>query len=77
VSGIPTAEGIARGLGVILPDLGEESRMWFANLMMGSLSGSPELSDELTHLRLESAVRSGEEHAIRVVLAAARRGLKI
>jgi hypothetical protein len=51
--------------------------MWFANLMMGSLSASPELSDELTHLRLESAVRSGEEHAIRVVLAAARRGLKI
>lgn len=73
----PNAESIARGLGMVFPDLPEKPRKWFADLMMSTLSASPELADELTHLKLEEAVRAGNEDAIRVVVAAARRGLKI
>lgn len=73
-SEIPTVDGISRGLLVTFPDLPETARTWVAELLMETMAGSPELADELFHLKLEQEVRAGNENAIRATLAAARRG---
>lgn len=77
MSETPTVESVAKGLGMVFPDLGETHRTWMAELLMSTTSASPELANELFHVKIEESVRAGNESAIQVVVAAARRGLSI
>jgi hypothetical protein len=77
-SDIPTPEGISLGLGVVVPDLPRETRDWTAKLMVDTwFEAPPGSSDDLLWIDLERGVRAGDENAILLVLAAARRGLKV
>lgn len=77
-SDIPVPENISRGLGMVFPDLPQETRDWTGKLMTDTwFEAPPGLSDDLLWTRLEEAVRAGNENAVRLIMAAARRGLKL
>lgn len=74
---VPIAENIAVGLAIVFSDLSQDAIVWMSELMVSTWHEAPQQSDDRLFEEVGKAVRSGNENAIQVVLAAARRGLKV
>ncbi|WGV35964.1 hypothetical protein SEA_FRANKENWEENIE_292 [Streptomyces phage Frankenweenie] len=74
---VPVAENIAVGLAIIFSDLPQSTITWMSELMVRTWHEAPDRSDDLLFNALDKEVRAGNEDAIRMVVAAARRGFKI
>lgn len=74
---VPVAESIAVGLAIVFSDLPQSTITWMSELMVRTWHEGPDRSDDLLFDALDKEVRAGNEDAIRMVLAAARRGLKV
>lgn len=74
---VPVAENIAVGLAIVFSDLPQSTITWMSELMVRTWHEAPDRSDDLLFNALDKEVRAGNEDAIRMVVAAARRGFKI
>jgi hypothetical protein len=74
---VPVAENIAVGLAIVFQGLPQSTITWTSELMVRTWHEAPDRSDDRLFEELDKEVRAGNEDAIRMVVAAARRGLKV
>lgn len=74
---VPVAENIAVGLAIVFSDLPQSTITWMSELMVRTWHEAPDRSDERLYEEIDKAVRAGDDNAIRMVVAAAKRGLKV